>query len=63
MADERNRYLEEMGHEPPAPRDDDPLAWQWGYRGRPDERERLEAELRGERLPEEEPPTQDEELF
>lgn len=54
MADERDRYLEEMGRERVIVARGGWLAWQW---------ERLEAELRGEPLPEEEPPTQEEELF
>jgi hypothetical protein len=34
-----------MGREPPNPRPDDPLAWQWKYRGSKKEREALAASL------------------
>lgn len=61
MSDE-DRYREAMGREPPGPIDpEDPLAWQWKYRGTKEERERLGDELveddRGEQ------PEQDEALF
>jgi hypothetical protein len=41
------RYQEEMGREPPALPEEDPLAWQYRYRGTPEERERLRLEMLG----------------
>ena len=38
-------YMKLMGHPPPDPRPDDPLAWQWKYKGSKTERERLAASL------------------
>ncbi len=45
VCDPDDRYRAEMGKDPPEPREDDPLAWQWEYRGSKKERERLAAML------------------
>lgn len=38
-------YVENVGHEPRELPHDDPLRWQWEYRGTPEEIERLRREL------------------
>lgn len=41
-------YRDAMGKDPPQPDPEHPLAWQWDYRGRKDQRDQFEAWLAGE---------------